>query len=71
MAQRATRAGADMVVMLGNEELATGAATLKLLSTGKQMHLPLPLLPDAVQAVVRRLANLASQPTAGEATGGM
>ena len=43
--------------MVGNDEAAAGCATVKLLSTGKQMRLPLPLLADAVQSAVWRLAH--------------
>ena len=42
-------------MVIGDKEAASGVASLKLLATGKQMEVPLPMLRDTVMAVIGKI----------------
>jgi len=53
--QRANRAGVDLAILIGDDEILDGCVTLKLMSTGKQTQVPFKMVKDAVRAIQDRI----------------
>jgi histidyl-tRNA synthetase len=54
--KHANRAGADILLLLGEEEVDAGIVSLKRLDTGEQTRVPLAVLEEALEVAVRRMS---------------